>query len=441
MPKKSGYQPQDLVTGLAAITAAQTAYNELMNKFKNLGISPKQFKTTASKPKEKRDNSYTTTTTKQQPSNTVKRTYRTAGTLRGKLPHSKTKATLFYQRHGTTYRQESGGTVTDNDSIYIGHSTCAHDVVRRSVCRALVKQIWTRAGYDIGSFEALPAVGNVTGVAMQFTYRANPDATTQMALSSIIDCSGLTYEQMAAALEAEFEATHLSSKPFEYGNLILYNPGNTAFHTEAQIDLRQVLLYFKIKSVLKVQNTTLANNIETDDSKDEISDIENNPLQGGIYSNAGGWSNALLYKDGRGGSAGTLPICVADATTGKLEFTSTAVPSSELKKPPLKSWQFGCSRYGKVVLEPGAIKYSNLNFTAQMNFNTFMEKFADSFFNPSVDYKIAFGNVALIGLEKSLSSRQASASQVRVSYQIDNTVKVASVVRRKPATNEIIEIL
>lgn len=366
--------------------------------------------------------------------------YRTTGHLQGKLVHKKHNEDLSYQKKGIVFRQESGGVISDNDAIYIGHSTCLSQSTLQTVFRVLVKRLWQRVGIDVSNLEQVPQMEAAPFI--QIDYRTDPSSTSAW-LNTGVNVAVLSYEAQASALRAQVTSIIGVARPYEFGFLRLFRTLGDNMPI-AQIDLRQMLLDFDIDSVLKVQNTTLANAVTEDANKDTTEDIENNPVTGYIYSNVGKWSNSLQYQDGRRSNAplpNGLPVLVANNQTGVISFVSSADPTSVLKKPPHKAFQFGCKNQGLVNLEPGAIKYSKLKFKSSMYFNTFMSKFADVLYLPTGTYKMDFGNVALIGLEKYLASRAANASQVRVAYQIDNTIRCAATMKHNPYTTEIKEIL
>lgn len=394
-----------------------------------------QFKQPKSKPQ-------TTQRPKQMMSQTTKTKYRTTGTLRGKLPTQFKKQTDEFKSRGVVMRQESGGVITDSQCIYIGHSTCPQNLVIRNVCRALLKTLVRKCGQTISSFEVQPESGYMYATLDHRDPAALTDWTQKIqALSG-------TFDNMASLIQNLLFTAQVTATPQEFGRLAIYHsPYSTGTYqkADAEIDLRQYKLFFDIKSVLKVQNETLASATEGDPNADEIDNITNNPLTGMIYSNLGKWANYLTYRDGKFKTSSSVsplgPELVANRQNGVLSATSTSSSTSELKKPPLRAYQFGCKRQGLVNLEPGAIKYSNLHFTASMYFNTWAMKFTDPNWSQAEDYKIAFGNCALIGLEKSLASRQVGASTIKVGYQIDNTFKVYGSSVQPPQTNEIIEVL
>ena len=390
--------------------------------------------------------SFTDTKTKTKNQTQSKTSFKeSAGYMTNRVKHYPKKESLLFQRQGVCVRQEAGGVLTDPHAVYIGHSSVPTLELGITIARTLVKQLYTKAGFDVVSFEQAPEVGTVTaGSLIGWTFRADPAANTIWSQATIaLNDHNRTYEQISQTLWTGIVNNYTgSNRPYEFGRMFLRfgQPQNLEFQHDSQIDLKQTHLMFKLRSVLKFQNQTNATSdpLSTDPNVDTTEDIQNNPLVGYIYSNTGKWANYLEYK-GRNASGGVVPGMIASKTTGTITCGSASLTTNELKKPPNKAWMFGCKRQGLVKLQPGEIRYSRLNFEANMSFNTFVSKFSDTLFNSlsQSGLKTEFGNVALVGLEKALSSRGANASNVSVAYQVDNTIKVALKTHRKPATAEI----
>lgn len=369
--------------------------------------------------------------------------YKTTGTYDGPVRASPVLETAYYNHNGVVFRQENGGAISDDHAVYIGHSTCPTETLLLNVCRVIVKKLFEKAGQTVRAFENLPDYAG-QGYAMNFRYRKTPQTTAASAVAPVPALGFLTgsYDNIAILLRDEINTVFTANDVPQMLSITLYWTDAAVvtpkFEQRATIDLQNFRLEFNLKSKLKIQNTTLANVVETDGNKDSMEDIESNPIEGALYTNQGKWKNYLLYQSA---TSGVLPVTVAHHVDGRMEATSTSVATTELKKPPLKAWQFGCRNKTKVIMDPGKIKYSELDFKASMMFNSFLTKMANTFVDSTQPYQTEFGNCAIFGLEKMLASRQANPSQVRVAWQIDNTIKIAGISRRNTYTNEHIQVL
>lgn len=364
--------------------------------------------------------------------------YKTLGYSAGSFPKPKNRnVNQTFNRNGSVKQNEYGGTVSDAHALYIGHSTCASTEVAKSLCRAIIRKLFFMRGTDLNNWtDNIPNQGTLTW-SLDFTYRKNPATTT--ALSSFNLALSGTFSDCADSLFTKLQADLVAGDIIEPQVIRLFTQniggGGGQYIVDAEMMCQQIQIEFDIHSKLTIQNTTLAGSGTTDPSDEDSENIENNPVKGYIYSQNSEWLNGFRYKNPT--ASGTLPVFIADDLSGAILAESDQLSITTLRKPPPVPWPFGAKKIAKITLQPGAIKVTKLHFNAKMNLATAFSKLSQ-IFAASTDVQIPFGNAMLLGFEKQLDSRSGSGRDVRLSYQIDQTIRSCLHYRAKNLSSTIV---
>lgn len=349
--------------------------------------------------------------------------YKTVGYSGKRFPKAgRRNINKVFNQNGSVKQNEYGGTVTNAHAVYIGHSTCASTEVCKSLCRAIIRKLFYMRGTDLNNWEdTIPNQGTLT-YSIDFTYRRNPATTT--ALSSFNKAISGSFSNCADQLFSELQTQLVAGDIIEPQVIRLFTQninGGGQYVVDAEMMCQQTTIEFDIHSKLTIQNTTLAGSGATTVEDEDAENIENNPVKGYIYQRPKQWLNGLRYKNAP--PTGVLPNLIADDLSGAIVFTASDLATyPTLRKPAPTPWTFGCNRISKVSLEPGQIRVAKLHFNAKMNLATAFEKLQQVFAS-SVDVNVAFGNAELLGFEKSLDSRSGTGRDVRLAYQIDQTIR------------------
>lgn len=365
-----------------------------------------------------------------------------------------------YNMKGSVKVNESGGILTAaaTHAVYLNHGTPVQEVLS-SFWRAIVKELCRQARYDIKNWSDIPEWTNTVtqvGVNIRILYVNTPsDSSTTVNALTYTPSSGLSFEGIANGLRDYFALNApAGSQPKELVALHLYselrNSANTGTHVLllSQIDAKQVLLQFRIKSTLRLQNRTLAEADagETTLDRDAITDIDNQPLIGRLYSSPGQWRNfldvdlrSLTNPTGTGNLFAKKLVC--DDTTGICQFESSTNAPSYLKKPP-PGYMLGYKADKKCKIMPGQIMTTGSDFTASMSIASFFVRFAPLIgLAPASTLKstrVNFGTIQGVGFEKMLDSLRSSGSPISLGYQITQSIMCMLTYKKHIASNPII---
>jgi len=352
------------------------------------------------------------------------------GYYRGRINKGRRlKYKLNFNKRGSVSKMESGGTVTGAQCVYVGHSTNG-DQVWRSVGRALVKELYKQAGYDIISWEdPIPfAAAEEHFLTMDFFINPDDPIVTVGGVPSY--GVGTTFDDVSNGIVVELSNAnrgYAANSGLELQRIILFNGDSTANNRTllGSIQLSSFMLNIEISSKLKVQNSTLAH--DGTDENDELStDVRNNPVHGKVYHSKG-WTNGFTMTFRERTSAPTFYGFTPEYDSPLISQDGSALAQKQLLKPPggytFKANATACR------MNPGDIKYDKWFFSCKIGFNNFVKKMSDMLNRitaPSASPMVAadFGRVGMIGLEKLLDTRTSEAPLL-IGYEIEQVYKCA----------------
>ena len=326
-----------------------------------------------------------------------------------------------FMTHGCTRKQETGGTVTGNKCVYLGHSTAnyaeEHLVVWMAIARALLSKIGKQVRSVNDGFE----------IDMTVTYYKSSDSTAEQ--QSVSANGVLTLQsikllsiKMQEALYGKIKADGDHDFVLDRVSLIVGEGGQEA--PSIDFNLRSMKLSMSKTNVLRMQNKTRAG--PTGVAEDLANDIENNPLKGLVYQgNNGGLIPQLRPEGALAQWVGFVP-----SGAGLIGAMEGPIASAILNKPPNPSYFRRCRRYGSVYLAPGQIKSSVVkdNFTTTVaNWMATQRRIilelgslvpAATVLTRSNIYR---GNCKVYAFEKQLDTRSTDdlAADIQIGYQLN----------------------
>jgi len=252
-------------------------------------------------------------------------------------------------------------TTTAGNTVAIGHANCPLVLAENMLWRAIVKQLFIKAGAltTMSNFEE--AIGGLAGGIIRVRYRLNPDsAFTQFTYTTLVTDS---LETISKKLWEQFiDPTILggSNNNLEFFDIRLGGPN----YSDVVLNLRKAVFHFYGKSTLKVQNRTVQ------DTTDDEESVDNVPLHGKAY-----------FGKGSGTSAFTHDASYSIAASGfhtDVEFGALAkVPTEKWYQEPVPPSHFiRVLKSGKVHLDPGHIKTSVLDGRFKVSVNQFYKMLA-----------------------------------------------------------------
>lgn len=256
------------------------------------------------------------------------------------------KSTRAKLNKTVTVTEETGFTVEDDDTTFVGHSNMPIKRLYRICWMQIVKELVKRAGVQV---RALDEAILILDDEIQILYRLNPGAAVASTIITI-GAGENTVEELGSALASIGRPWNTSGDNAGQVQLIeiKYLPQNneasgTLSNRHATIDLQGYYLDIFSKSTLKMQNRTV---LGTDD---KITDIDAQPLNGKFYEGSG---NGTRFRDPQAFNNANGLLFAAD----RGEFNGP-VPINE---PPLPFNLKDVKKFGKARLDPGELKTSVL---------------------------------------------------------------------------------
>lgn len=338
---------------------------------------------------------------------------------------------------GSTYIGERGGVVSDDQCVYVGHSTTAWDQISLAACRAIVWEAMHQKNKDIIDWSDLfkPEVGVTED--FRFTYYVDFAAGTISGGSYINILDSDTCAGVAIKLRDELRGILSTTSRAQMVKFEVQRTDNQNTSpvdvTIVSIDLSQFYLDLQMTSTIKIQNRTVASDSVPNAQDELVTDVENNPLVGKkYYSNANGFLPRFR-------NSGSYQALVANFNGANISATAGNLGDPQFKSPPNHRMFIGCKRTVAVKLMPGQIKHSTLRSSYNSSFTKLVSKYVFEM-DEAVNTKYSwFGNSELFAFELSLDSG-ASEPNISIGYQTKYYLKCGAVYRKNRYTHAILDI-
>lgn len=357
---------------------------------------------------------------------------------------------------GYESKVETYGAITDAHCVYLKHSSFHIEHIAETISAALIRKLFKKMGYDIPDMDII-----LSGVGP-----GTPDASKYRLLFQTIDPASTTglvdfYAFTFAATDTLADvARNVSSPKTLYNYLVGYmldkndvealslelqvsdNSGSPGpnFITFARIDMQNEYLYLNVRSVLRMQNRTLAPaGTEGQDTARLTDVVDNQPLSGKVFTFKHGdprlryGSQPPLISQGgvSFGSGDTAQIGGVNWTGFDL-IRATTLPN-KYEEPPNKDHFVNCVSAKKFVLNVGACMQTGLSWRVHGRFTNVLKKFKPQRGTTSITsldrvFKIA-GKSQLVCMEEFI--RTENANTVKVGYEREYSCAASLVTKPK----------
>jgi len=345
------------------------------------------------------------------------------GRLRSSRPGTYRRKRAKFVNQGVTRVIETGGTVTDPDLVYIGHS-CPLYQLKFCAWWALIKKLWTRAGGDVDSFQGTTLLvnqGGTIGDIVRVNYRVTADSAVATLSFTVAGLS--TVDELVGffANNASLDTTGVTIIDIR---LIPKATSPVGLVNSVRLTVEGAVVYLDVKMDLKIQNRTF-----TAAGDDTSEDVNNCPVYGKSYFGVGVGTR-------RSTGFGPGASLTANVNSGHFAASSSGL---QVPKEPLdyQYWQ-NIKQVGKVHIDAGQIKTSQLTKRIAMKFNNFLE-----IINPQLDDGGGVGVTAdksylnkrlavfrFFAIEKMLDAN-SSVSRTDVIIPYEHNVKIMAMVGAK----------
>lgn len=376
--------------------------------------------------------------------------YHTKGRAGPRFPRvKKTKSLAKYQRYGSTFHEEDGGTRTASigNTMYIGHGF-GISKVWGGITRAIVKNLFEDASLPFTNWEDIfkpdALWGSTSGGSLIWTisldYKINQELNTSTGRTSfnfdintavdnpsnatfgyVYGGTNWTYFTIADTFATFLRDTITTSSVAEYQLQKVRLFFSAATVQMGMLNLQDSTLSFDLKSRLKLQNRTLAGGGAT--NADLTTDVAANPLNGRIYEVSK--SHFELNNSPNTQASATTTLLSVPADSSIIYADSSTLPLM-LRKPPHPS-VFKCSKTVNVIMAPGDIRTHYINYQKTMSLNAFITKYSKALWNwdALVPTKWMFGKSAMLGLETMMNSRGDEATEISLSYEKEQDFNIS----------------
>lgn len=321
---------------------------------------------------------------------------------------------------------ENGGTITDPNCIFLGHTSLPAYGVLLTVVQALVKSIYYKAYgrepqnmssdqwnlTEIGTFQfygySLGSSGTLTSFAV------TPAAATETLYTTCVTIAGQLCSQ-------------LNTFPgFTWKFVRFYKTSTTTSTYDVEIDLEFLKVDFEVKSSLKLQNRSVPSV-----ANQEADDVDNIPIYGKSFVARG---TGLLLRDNHSNFVANNCF-TSDSRHGVLTYAAATDPTQSLREPPLAINFANSSKASKVKLDPGDIKTSVLSLKKRLSFVSFMNMLSRSLIAYSAgNFKqhLVAGQTRVFAFEKLLDD--GAGTNIVGAYENNTRIAVAIMSQRLQGT-------
>jgi len=359
----------------------------------------------------------------------VKRRYVTRGYRAGRIKRTRRFKHDWYAKAGSVIKVETGGVVADANCVYVGFGTNPINITHKAVTRCITKELFSQAGFSIGRFDdKLETIGYT--YELRFRYLVDPSDDV-MNNTVVVLASNPTFETVAGNIATEMDNLYAVNPHMFIEEIALLQVqstgGNVFARVIGEICCGNFGIYINSRGSISVQNRTLSS-----DGQAFSTDITNNPVHGKVYSGVGNNFKVRNFID----QTLNTPFFVPGLTPA-FAVSSAENQSAVSRKPFSPQDLVGVRHSSSVSINPGGIRTGYLSYSKKMNLKNFYRDYHECLVDPTKEsHKL--GKIYMIGLEKMVNDR-ISEPNISVGYEVNLTLKVAGIYRRKIESVSIIQ--
>jgi len=320
---------------------------------------------------------------------------RSAGFLKTRRKKRKPKG--YQAGRGITCTLESGGPLSADEMLYVGHITGPKSEITKIAWQCILKLLLQKMTIRLLNLSRLVSSdGFVAGDLFRFSWTANP-TTTAVTVRTMTLGGGEVYSDIVDNMIQTFwtaDAADIMPQKFEY------IPAAASKIYARSIGLQDLMLHYQIKSSLKIQNRTL-----NSAGNDESDDVDNVPIYGKSIGGTGTYCQSVFPN------SITPANIIGEFESGIIR--NIALDDNALE--PLSSYFWPKSKQeGKIKLDPGELKTSVLNTNRNISLKVLYKMFSTPL--SSTQPACSFGHFRFFQLEKMIDT---SALPVIVGYEVN----------------------
>lgn len=348
----------------------------------------------------------------------------------------------MYLRNGTLQEREDGSVVSDQESMFLGHSSLPMNATIDALCRTMIISLLKEVGINISDMNqvvlTIPAPGG------WWRFRINLQADIQNQTTVTADClmdGSVDTVNIAAANWAGSIRAIVAAKPVTVISIQLYfQPNGTSAPGELRAEFRAAdyKLDFYGRSVLRFQNRTGGSTVDGNIGQSTI-DNAANPLKIREFQ-----FNGNFIKERSRGTSDTAnnPYFIGNNVNGLIYQGTTGVASLAYKKLVPKTFWVGCKSISDMKQRPAEIITSVVESQKKCTLATFFKKFYYEIKNSDSSiitlYGHKLGESKMYQFEKLLDCRiNIVEPDITVAFQLDSVVGCKYSYKPKLITNPV----
>lgn len=329
---------------------------------------------------------------------------------------------LPYLRQGSLINSEFYGSTSDPDCVYVGHNTFTPDLAALITAQAILRKILKKVGFNVSTVEeevplfdpsnsAQPIGGTISfylawetkavGVASVKNYYNIPNDATLVSLATNTIYNGL-FGNLLRENEGWIERIGIYEGSWSF----VTNLPSVFSSLRYQMDMKREVLHLYCRSILTVQNRSV------NDSGTTETDVVNvQPLVGTQYRFSGGTPQHKYFPNVALSSIHSFGIL--------LKRAQDCIPPNSFKEPPHPKHFNNTVKHGKVRMEPGDLKKTQIQsrWSGYLN-NLFGSRLCAKTNNSQQVYSP--GVCELLSMSEVLNS--GSANNITLTYECKKTV-------------------
>lgn len=349
---------------------------------------------------------------------------RTMGRYAGKFKKARMFKQTKYSR-GVIANRELNGVVNNTghllNPVVVGHHSMPKDDVVYVCLFSMLKMIAKEAGYGTIEYKDRVATALVSGVIPTYIRGVTNDGVKKT--TTVNATFDATWDDLVTGYITDLTNNWSGSDEINQFNIHIPNSDDGS---RLEINTSQIRLSVYVKSVLKIQNRTLASSVAGNTDADNANNIANNPLIGRKYGvNGSRFAPLLQYGAGAAFDAATNGLLSNDwsrFTDGNdLQHYRHFVSPSQFKGRVTAT---GCR------LQPGQIKHDTLVLRKTMTFAQLFD------FKKQFEQRAGwYGRTNMFWFEKEIETG-VDEPIIEIGYQLD-THMGATCYMQKPLSRPI----
>jgi len=338
----------------------------------------------------------------------------TTGRLTGKYRrlrggNKKRSLNFMMAKKGVSFVTEAQDQVTDDQCVYIGHTTALYQEWAKYSCFALLKHMCDLNNIPINDWTAASVFGSADVFVLEWKSTINSAPTSTSIQLTPADV--LSFYATADAIWTRLVYGIVNGGSFNVRSVVMafgWRRGGLLNQPGVNyINLYDADFTFLAKSALKIQNRTV-----TTVADNEADDVNNCPINGKVYE---AYSNAIYPK-----SNTTFPV--PSRITGVV--SEGAGSRTSLHEPPPAYHFHNVKKSQKVSISPGGIKTSILDTYKKFNLTTFYRMLASLYNIDDSIHQVYFGKVRFFALERVIGRLSGTESPVTCVYEVNSKLQV-----------------